>query len=244
MNVFFKSQFSYCPLSWMFHSYALNNMINRLHERRMRIFWNANTSSFTDLLKIDNSVSVHHRNIQILATELYKFVNGLSPKRVNYCFKLNNMTVYNTKNSSTLCSQRESWHKITLPFATENLGTYAKQYEKGTLCSRCTWAACVLTTCLNSNDTIFEKILGIRFKNNSEPFFHVVQFNSVSRKEHGSNSWPNLSQQYVIVMSHTRFRVNLLSELPECQGNPCLKQTQYLKFKWQQRDSNPQSLSS
>ena len=188
MNVFFKSQFSYCPLSWMFHSYALNNMINRLHERRMRIFWNANTSSFTDLLKIDNSVSVHHRNIQILATELYKFVNGLSPKRVNYCFKLNNMTVYNTKNSSTLCSQRESWHKITLPFATENLGTYAKQYEKGTLCSRCTWAAYVLTTCLNSNDTIFEQILEIRFKNNSEPFFHVVQFNSVSRKEHGSNS--------------------------------------------------------
>ena len=63
--------------------------------------YNDNTSSFTDLLEIDNSVSVHHRNIQVLATELYKFVNGLSPKLVSDCFKLNNVTVYSTRNRST-----------------------------------------------------------------------------------------------------------------------------------------------
>ena len=32
--------------------------------------------------------------------------------------------------------------------------------------------------------------------------------------------------------------------LPEWQGTPCLKQAQYLKFKWLQLDSNPQPLSS
>ena len=32
--------------------------------------------------------------------------------------------------------------------------------------------------------------------------------------------------------------------LPECQGTPCSKQVQYLKFQWLQRDSNPQPLSS
>ena len=32
--------------------------------------------------------------------------------------------------------------------------------------------------------------------------------------------------------------------LPECQGTPCSKQAPYLKFKWLQRDSNPQPLSS
>ena len=32
--------------------------------------------------------------------------------------------------------------------------------------------------------------------------------------------------------------------LPEFQGTPCSKQAPYLKFKWQQRDSNPQPLSS
>ena len=31
---------------------------------------NDTTSSFTDLLEIDNSVSMHHRNIQFLAAEL------------------------------------------------------------------------------------------------------------------------------------------------------------------------------
>ena len=32
--------------------------------------------------------------------------------------------------------------------------------------------------------------------------------------------------------------------LPECQGTLCLKQVPYLKFKWQQRDSNLQPLNS
>ena len=63
MNVFFKSQFSYCPLSWIFHSRTLNKHINRSHERCLRIKCNGNTSSFTDVLEIDNSVSVHLRNI-------------------------------------------------------------------------------------------------------------------------------------------------------------------------------------
>ena len=32
--------------------------------------------------------------------------------------------------------------------------------------------------------------------------------------------------------------------LPACQGTPCAKQVWCLKFKWLQRDSNPQPLSS
>ena len=33
-----------------------------------------------------------------------------------------------------------------------------------------------------------------------------------------------------------------LYNVPECQGTPCSKQAPYLKFKWQQRDSNPQHI--
>ena len=33
LNEFFKVQFDYCPVVWMFHSRSLNNKINRLHER-------------------------------------------------------------------------------------------------------------------------------------------------------------------------------------------------------------------
>ena len=105
MNAFFKSQFNYCPLSWMFQRRTLNNKINRLHERCLRRIYNDNTSSFTNLLKIDNSISAHHRNKQVLATELFKVVNGLSQKLVSDCFKLNNMTVHNTRNRSIFYSQ-------------------------------------------------------------------------------------------------------------------------------------------
>ena len=89
----------------MFDSRTLNKKINSLHKRCFRIIYNDNTSSFTDLLEIDYSVSVHHRNLQVLATELYKFVTGLPPKLVSDCFKLNNMTVYNTRSRSTFYSR-------------------------------------------------------------------------------------------------------------------------------------------
>ena len=32
-------------------------------------------------------------------------------------------------------------------------------------------------------------------------------------------------------------------QMPDCQGTPCSKQARYLKFKWQQQDSNPQPFS-
>ena len=38
----------------------------------------------------DGSVSVHHRNLQILATEMYKIKNGLSPLIVTELFKQRN----------------------------------------------------------------------------------------------------------------------------------------------------------
>ena len=70
MNAFFNAQFSYCPLTWMFHCRKLNNKIHGMHEKWLRIVYNDNTSLYEEFLEIDNSVSVHHRNIQILATGL------------------------------------------------------------------------------------------------------------------------------------------------------------------------------
>ena len=69
-----------------------------MHEKCLRIVYNDNTSSYEELLEIYNSVSVHHRNIQILATELYLIVNGLSPDIMKDDFPLNNNLLYNTRN--------------------------------------------------------------------------------------------------------------------------------------------------
>ena len=69
MKAYFMSQFGYCPLVWMNHSRSLNNIINTLHERALRLVYNDFTSSFTDLLKKDISVTIHKKNLQNLAIE-------------------------------------------------------------------------------------------------------------------------------------------------------------------------------
>ena len=46
MNSFLTSQFNYRPLTWMCHSRKLNNKINCLHERCLRIVYSDKTSSF------------------------------------------------------------------------------------------------------------------------------------------------------------------------------------------------------
>ena len=67
MKSFIESQFGYCPLIWMFHSRGLNNKINRIHERALRITYNDKSSSYGELLTKDRSVTIHHRNIRALA---------------------------------------------------------------------------------------------------------------------------------------------------------------------------------
>ena len=95
MNAFFTSQFSYCPLLWMCHSRSNNRKINMLHERFLRIIYNDKQSSFTELLNKNNSVSIHIRNIQRLAIEMFMFYNGLSPPLMNNIFKLKAENSYN-----------------------------------------------------------------------------------------------------------------------------------------------------
>ena len=69
MKLFSNSQFSYCPLIWMFHSRLIDSKINRLHERCLRIVYSDDQSTFGELLEKDNTVSMHRCNLQFLATE-------------------------------------------------------------------------------------------------------------------------------------------------------------------------------
>ena len=66
MNTFFKAPFNYCLIIWMFHNGSLNNKINRLHERCLRIIYNDRSSNFEELLNKDNSVSIHYNNVHAL----------------------------------------------------------------------------------------------------------------------------------------------------------------------------------
>ena len=91
MNSFFTSQFNYRPLVWMFHSRTMNNKINHLHERCLRIVCSDKTSSFEKSLETDRSVPIHIRNLQILVTEFFKESKDLSPTNFNEIFSKRNV---------------------------------------------------------------------------------------------------------------------------------------------------------
>ena len=105
MTAFITSHFSYCPFVWMFHSRELNKKINRIHERSLRLVYSDKTSAFQELLDKDKSVSVHNKNIQVLATEIYKTVNGLAPTIMNSIFEIEDIE-YNLRNKINFKSRR------------------------------------------------------------------------------------------------------------------------------------------
>ena len=80
MKTFIESQFNYCPLVWMCHSRGLNHRINKLHERALRVVYKNDNLTFEELLEMDNSFTIHERNLQKLATEMYKVKHNLCPK--------------------------------------------------------------------------------------------------------------------------------------------------------------------
>ena len=99
MNAFYKAQFSYYPAFWMFYNRSLNNEIDRIHERCLRITYNDKHSNFEELFVKYNSL-IHHNNIHILAIEMYKVDNGMSPEIMNGIFKLRENTQYNLRHTS------------------------------------------------------------------------------------------------------------------------------------------------
>ena len=121
MKTFIESQFNYCPLIWMFHSRTINNKINRLHERALRIVYSDFKSSFEGLPMKDNSFSIHERNIQSLAIEIYKFLNGLSPSFLNNVFHKNISKSYDLRNHKELYSRNPK----TVRYGTETVSYMA-----------------------------------------------------------------------------------------------------------------------
>ena len=97
MRAFIENEFNYCPLTWMFHNRTLNNKINKLHERALHLTYKDEKSTFSELLEKDKSVTIHERNIQKLATLMYKVKNKISPPIINGCDSVYNSVMGNSK---------------------------------------------------------------------------------------------------------------------------------------------------
>ena len=85
----------------MFHSRGLNKRINKIHEKSLRLVYNDNISSFDELLVKDNCVTIHDRNLQVLATEIFKAINDISPTIMKNIFDVKR-TTYNLRSGPTL----------------------------------------------------------------------------------------------------------------------------------------------
>ena len=116
LNFAVKSQFSYCPLIWMFTSRYLNNALNSIHERALRLIYNDYELPFDRILEDNKQKSIHQKNIESLAIEIYKFQAGLTPPIMSDLFvtRENN---YNLRNFQEL----ESSLRQTVKFGTETI---------------------------------------------------------------------------------------------------------------------------
>ena len=85
----------------MLHSRKINNRVNSLHERALRVVYRDYNATFSELLSKDKSVTIHQRNLQLLVTEIFKTKNELNPKIMEEIFTFKNVD-YDLRNNTSL----------------------------------------------------------------------------------------------------------------------------------------------
>ena len=121
MKTFIISQFNYCPIIWMYYQRKSNNLIDRIHERAIRIAYSDYLSDFKTLLEKDNSVTIHQRNIQSLSVEIYKALNNLNPDFMKEIFCLKQQNYHTRKQNLVYPIPR------TVSYGLETFGYKASQ---------------------------------------------------------------------------------------------------------------------
>ena len=97
-ELIFNAQFNYCRLIWVLPSRKSNNKFRHLHERCLRPIYSDKKSSYENLLGKDNSVSIHHKSIQVLAIEMFKVKHKLCPEMIGDIFMERTNNQYNLRN--------------------------------------------------------------------------------------------------------------------------------------------------
>ena len=69
----------------MYHSRSLNNKVNHIHENALRIVYQDLHLSFSTLL-VNDMFIIRQRNLQLLATEIFKVKINISPEFIKEIF--------------------------------------------------------------------------------------------------------------------------------------------------------------
>ena len=73
----------------MFHSRKMDHRMNSIHKRALKlVYQDSQNLTVQELLAKDKSISVHQKNLQFLATEIFKSKMGVSPELINGIFHL------------------------------------------------------------------------------------------------------------------------------------------------------------
>ena len=117
LNTVVKSNFSHCPLTWMFTSRYLNNALNSIHERALRLIYNDYELPFDRILEDNNKQkNINQKKVESLAIEIYKFQASLTSLVVSDIF-FTRENIYNLRNFQEL----QSSFKQTVKFGTETI---------------------------------------------------------------------------------------------------------------------------
>ena len=101
----------------MIHNRNLNKKINKVHERGLRIVYGDYNTSFSELLNMDKSVTIHQRNLQYLLIEIYKVKKSISSMLMNEIFQFFENPVYELRKVVHLPSRNSR----TVFFGTESI---------------------------------------------------------------------------------------------------------------------------
>ena len=69
----------------------MNNRINSLHERALSVVYRDYKATFSESLSKDKSVTIHQRNLQLLAIDIFKTKGELNPNIMEEIFTFKNV---------------------------------------------------------------------------------------------------------------------------------------------------------
>ena len=102
----------------MYLSRQSNNLVNRVHERRVRLTYrNEINKEFQQILQGKNEPTVYQNNLEVLMTEVYKIVNGIAPPKINSLFKFR-ANVHNIRNFLEIFTENRKTVKSSIETVT------------------------------------------------------------------------------------------------------------------------------
>ena len=104
----------------MMHNRSLNNKINHIHQRALRIVYNDYSFTFENLLNKDKSVTIIQRNLQQLAIEIFKVKIRIAPKIMNEIFTFVENSAYNLRSGMHL----SRINMLSTQYDTESIGNF------------------------------------------------------------------------------------------------------------------------